>query len=68
LIREFNVELEKTVYIGDMVRDIEIGRNVGCRTIVIPGRDSEEKLKNANPPYFLNSLKELPKLLNGLFN
>jgi phosphoglycolate phosphatase-like HAD superfamily hydrolase len=68
LIREFNVELGKTVYIGDMVRDIEIGRNVGCRTIVIPGWDSEEKLKNANPPYFLNSLKELPKLLDELFN
>jgi phosphoglycolate phosphatase-like HAD superfamily hydrolase len=68
LIREFNVELEKTVYIGDMVRDIELSRKIGCRTIVIPGWDTKEELEKEKPEHILNSLEELPKILEELFD
>lgn len=59
LIKHFNISLSKTVYIGDMVRDIEIARKVGCKIISIPGWHSREQLEKAHPDYLLSSLGEL---------
>jgi len=50
---------QKTAYIGDMVKDIEIAKKVGCKMIAIPGWHSKETLKLANPDYLINSLEEL---------
>jgi phosphoglycolate phosphatase-like HAD superfamily hydrolase len=67
LSKTFKVAMHNVIYIGDMVKDIEIARRVGCRIISIPGWHSEETLKRAKPDYLIHDLIELPQLLNKIF-
>jgi len=42
--KEFDIDLKKSFMVGDMARDIEMGKNAGCRTIlVLTGRGMKEK-------------------------
>ena len=59
IIKLYKTTPQKTAYIGDMVKDIEVAKKVGCKMIAIPGWHSKEKLKKANPDYLINSLEEL---------
>ena len=59
IIKLYKTTSQKTAYIGDMVKDIEVAKKVGCKMIAIPGWHSKEKLKKANPDYLINSLEEL---------
>jgi HAD superfamily hydrolase (TIGR01549 family) len=59
IIKLYKTSPQNTAYIGDMVKDIEVAKKVGCKMIAIPGWHSTEKLKNANPDYLINTLEEL---------
>ncbi|MFX1519757.1 MAG: HAD family hydrolase [Promethearchaeota archaeon] len=59
IINLYKITPQKTAYIGDMVKDIEVAKKVGCKMIAIPGWHSRAKLKKANPDYLINSLEEL---------
>lgn len=67
LSKSFRVALHDAFYIGDMVKDVEIARRVGCRIISIPGWDSEEMLKKAKPDYLIHDLTKLPQVLDKVF-
>lgn len=55
--------LTQIAHIGDMVKDIEEARKVGCKAIAIPGWNSYEELERAKPDLIVNSLEELAKKL-----
>jgi len=51
---------EKTVYIGDRVKDVRTAQQVGCRSIAVSGGwDEDAKLRAANPDYLVSSLQAL---------
>jgi phosphonatase-like hydrolase len=53
--------------VGDTVMDVEEGNNAGCRTVaVLTGTQTESTLKQSNPDYIINSVADLPKLLEQL--
>jgi len=51
-----------------MVRDVYIARRSGIKIISIPGWDDRETLLKAKPDYLINSLKELPDLLEKVIS
>jgi HAD superfamily hydrolase (TIGR01549 family) len=53
--------------VGDSVYDIIAGKKAHVKTIaVLTGNYSKILLKKQNPDYIINSLRELPKLLNSI--
>lgn len=64
LMKNFGVSKKEIVYVGDMVRDIKIARNVGCKIISIPGWDNWKKLKKHKPDYLVKNTKTINKILS----
>jgi len=58
------IDLSRSFMIGDRLRDIECGRNAGCRTIFIDW-NYEEKLKH-QPDHTVSDLLEAAKLIETL--
>lgn len=59
--KEFNIDLKKSFVIGDMKRDIEMGHNAGCKSIlVLTGRGMKEK-GNAEADYVAKDLVSAAK-------
>ncbi|HLD04536.1 MAG TPA: HAD family hydrolase [Candidatus Nanoarchaeia archaeon] len=57
---------QEVAYVGDMVHDIEVGRQAGVITVAVSwGYDSRKKLLNARPDHIVNSVEELESLLNS---
>jgi phosphoglycolate phosphatase len=60
LMREMQTEPAETLYVGDMLLDVESGRNAKLRVAIIPtGSNSIEELRKANPDYLLKSFRDL---------
>ena len=57
------------VKVGDTKADIDEGKNAGCWTVaVLTGTQTVECLRENNPDFIINSVKELPNLLStGIF-
>lgn len=56
--KEFKIDLKKSFVIGDRKKDIEMGRNAGCRTIlVLTGKGMKEK-DEAKADYVAKDLLE----------
>ena len=55
--------------VGDTVMDIEEGKNAGCWTVaVLTGTQTESTLKQSKPDHIINSVVDLPQLLEQYFN
>ena len=53
--------------VGDTVMDVEEGKNAKCWTVaVLTGTQTEFTLKQSNPDYIINSVADLPQLLEDL--
>lgn len=69
LVREamddFRIDLKRSVVIGDKITDIELGKRLGIKTImVLTGQGREEVKKNKGlPDVIVNNLRSLKKLL-----
>jgi HAD superfamily hydrolase (TIGR01549 family) len=60
LMREMQVEPAQTLYVGDMILDIETARNARMKVAIVPtGSNTAEELSQANPDYLLESFREL---------
>jgi phosphoglycolate phosphatase len=60
LMREMQAEAEETLYVGDMILDVESARNARLRVALVPtGSSTMEELKTANPDYLLKSFSEV---------
>ena len=70
LAKRFDVNKEEVLVVGDrLYTDILVGINAGVDTLcVLSGESSLEDVKNYEhqPTYILDSIKELPNLLEGL--
>ena len=69
--KEFDIDLKKSLMIGDGVGDIIAGDAVGCKTILIGNileseylRILEEKLGNVKPTFLIKSIHEVKKILS----
>lgn len=59
-------ETNKVMKVGDTVVDVLEGQNAGCDYIVAvtTGATSREELEKYRPTYIVDSLSEIPALLN----
>jgi 2-phosphoglycolate phosphatase len=63
-LAKLNVEASQTLYVGDMVMDIQTGRAAGVSVWVVPtGSEEIEALQQAHPDRLLKNLQELGALL-----
>ena len=61
--KEFEIELKKSFVIGDKKSDIEMGKNAGCKTILVLGH---KNLKNKiKPDYFAEDLVDAAKWIKN---
>lgn len=59
-------ELDETIYVGDMVHDIEAGKVAGIKIIVLTyGYQSREELKKYNPDYIIDNILDLKKIIKN---
>ena len=66
-LRQMKLEAACCVYVGDAPQDVEMARRAGVRAIGVLGPfPTEKRLRAARPEFLLNSLGELPGLLNRL--
>ena len=67
IMEELNItDVNQVVKIGDTEVDIEEGRNAGCGLVisVTTGAYNREELKKFSPDFIIDSLTELPAILN----
>ena len=68
LADQFHVSLDEVLAVGDrLYTDIQVAVNAGVDSVaVLSGESSKEDIENypEKPTYVLNSIKELPDLLN----
>lgn len=66
-VREMNVDVSKSLVIGDMTSDIQLGKNAGCRTVLVKtGRGGEDGLYDVAPDFVVSDLKEVVGLAAGI--
>ena len=58
---ELNLDLENSFIVGDRWRDIDAGKSVGCKTILLKSQNLE-KIKQ-KPDFEINELSELLQLI-----
>jgi phosphoglycolate phosphatase len=64
LMAEHDLDASETIFIGDMVHDIETARHAGVMSCaVLTGYDSLTKLKGANPDLLFRNLSEVQSFL-----
>jgi phosphoglycolate phosphatase-like HAD superfamily hydrolase/8-oxo-dGTP pyrophosphatase MutT (NUDIX family) len=64
LLAEHDLDASETIFIGDMVHDIETARHAGVTSCaVLTGYDSLAKLKAANPDLVFRNLDEVKRFL-----
>jgi len=64
IIKNNNLNIKETVFIGDSNHEIEVGKEVGIKTIAVTwGFSIEENLRVANPDYLVHNVKELEEIL-----
>lgn len=63
--KKYKINLKKSFVIGDTWRDISLGKNAGCKTILVDrGQDRKiMKKKKYKPDYILKNLKNLKKFI-----
>ena len=59
--KEFKINLKKSFAIGDRKKDIEMGKNAGCRTIFVLTGKGIEKKKNVKADFVARDLLEAAK-------
>ncbi|MCX7927202.1 MAG: HAD family hydrolase [Candidatus Omnitrophica bacterium] len=64
LIKKLKVSADQTLYIADMVIDVEAGKNAGIRTIIVStGSSSVREIRRKKPWKIFSSLFEIKKFL-----
>lgn len=59
--KKFKIDLKKSFVIGDKKADIELGKNVGCKTILVLTGNGMEAKNNVKPDYFAKDLLDAAK-------
>ncbi len=60
ICKELNIDPKNTLMVGDTELDIQCGKSAGAKTCAVSfGYREVEDLKNLNPDYLINDLKEI---------
>ena len=69
--KEFSIDLEASVFLGDKKSDVDVGRLVGCKTIIyLHDEDIVEKVeeaKKAEVDYKTSSMEEVLEILERIY-
>jgi len=69
LIDQFNVDPQKTAYIGDMVADVEVGRGADAVTVAVTwGAAKREALSAAGPDHLVDDPLSLQHIIHPIEN
>ena len=64
VVENYDLDPEETLYVGDTSGDIDAGREAGVKTMAVNwGIQCEEKLKEANPDYFFETVMEIRQII-----
>lgn len=64
IIKDNNLDLQETFFIGDSNHEIDIARKTGIKSIAVTwGFTSEQKLRENNPDYIATNPEELEKVI-----
>lgn len=64
IITRNNLDVDKTIIIGDTAHETEIGKSVGMLTGAVTwGYNKEERLKKVNPDFIFREVKDLARLI-----
>ena len=64
ILKKYKILPERALFVGDMLVDIETGKNAGVLTCgVTYGLEGREKLKNTHPDFLVDDLLELKDLV-----
>jgi 2-phosphoglycolate phosphatase len=65
IARQFGIGPDQIVVVGDGPQDVESGRRAGSRTVgVLGGMPSRKRLEAVNPDVLIDSLAELPNIVD----
>ncbi len=60
ICKELNIDVNKTLMVGDTELDIQCGKNAGAKTCgVLYGYRTKELLEVENPEYLVNSIEDI---------
>jgi phosphoglycolate phosphatase len=66
-LKQLRLEPSACVYVGDSPEDLEMAKSAGVRAIAVLGPfPTEKRLRAARPDFLLESIRELPEVLEGL--
>jgi phosphoglycolate phosphatase len=66
-LRSMSLRASACVYVGDSPEDLQMARSAGARAIAVLGPfPTEKRLRAAKPDYLLESIRELPALLDRM--
>ena len=57
---------EETIYVGDMINDVQVAKKVGCISVAIVGWHSAKKLRKEKPDYLIKGLAPLKRIAEEL--
>ncbi|MBR9705256.1 HAD family hydrolase [Candidatus Pacearchaeota archaeon] len=67
---EFDIDLDKSFMIGDMITDVICGKNAGCKTIMVKSGDSDKVIKshvridiNTKADYVVDGIREVLEII-----
>lgn len=64
LIKKYHLDIEKTIYVGDEIRDIEACKKVGLEIISVTwGFNSKEFLEKSKPTYLIEKAEEILEII-----
>ena len=55
-VNEHDIDLKQAFMVGDKPLDIQLGKNVGCRTVLIPANTGETEVGPGSPDYTASDL------------
>jgi HAD superfamily hydrolase (TIGR01509 family) len=66
-LKQLRLQPSACVYVGDSPEDLEMAKGAGVRAIAVLGPfPTEKRLRAARPDYLLESIRELPDVLERL--
>ena len=64
LIKKYNIDVEQSYMIGDKTSDIQLGKNLNMKTVlVMTGKAGKDKLYDTKPDIFSQNLLEACKII-----
>jgi len=65
-MKQFHAFPKETIYVGDMVNDVQVAKKIGCVSVAIIGWHSASKLKKEKPDYLIRRLSSLKRIVKDL--